>query len=284
MLLNLIKLAVQDIANPDDVVILTSIVEGVDGASYFGVREDSPNPLKIEDGQTVQQRFSHTIDIRGLYDATDMAQLRTWSGAQTPVRITGFTQDGFVLFDGSYLLNPNTQYDSVHVTALKVSVEWLGNYVGGYRQIHIGQNGLRNYDTQAGSGTLLFGWTAETGLTASLSGDDQTLTRASSTGTFGKSAAFFFPFEGETITFSLFLATAAASNDIGIRFLDDTGATISDTTDSPSGSGTFGVTAVVPAGTFFVQAIVNPGDTASDTVIFINPCLRMGTSTVYTNW
>lgn len=283
MLLNLIKLAVQDIANPDDVVTLTSIVEGVDGATYFGVREDSPNPLKIEDGQTVQQRFTHTIDIRGLYDATDMAQLRTWAGAQTPVRITGFSQDGFVLFGGDYLLNPNTQYDSIHVTALKVSVEWLGNYVTGYRQIHIGENGLRNYDTQAGSGNFLYGWSAEAGLTASLSGDDQTLTRASGSSTYGKSASILFPFEGETLTFSAQFSAVESGTSIGLRFLDDTGATVSSVTGLVD-VGIYGVTATVPAGTFFVQAIVNPGNTASDTATFFNPCLRIGTSTEYTNW
>jgi hypothetical protein len=284
MLLQLRKLAVQSIATPADIVILTNISEGVEGATVFGVTEEEVNPIKILDGQTALTAYRHTINIRGLYDDTDMAQLKTWALAQEPVRITGLGVNGAIIFDGDYLLAVNTGFDSINTVALKVTVEWANEYGSGYQQIAIGQNLLRNYDTQAGSGNFLYGWTAETGITPALSGDDQSFTRASSTGTYGKSDSFLFPFEGETLTFSLDLTVASATNDIGIRFLDDAGATISDTTDSPSASGIFGVTATVPAGTFFVQVIANPGDTASDTMTFYNPCLQIGTSTTYTNF
>jgi hypothetical protein len=163
-------------------------------------------------------------------------------------------------------------------------VESTGQYEAGYNPVFIGVNALRNYDMQAGSGNFLYGWTADAGITPTRSGGSQTFTRATSANTFGKTNALFFPYVGETITMSVFLSTAGASNEIGLRFLDDSGVIISDVVDNPSASGTFGVTATVPAGTFLVQVIVNPGDVASDTVIFTNPSLRIGTSTTYTNF
>lgn len=285
MLTQLVKLAIQEIADPDDIVVLTNISAGVDGASFFGITEESPDPLTIEDGQTVQQRFRHTINMRGLYDSADMTKLRTWSAAQVPVRITGYGVDGAAIWEGTYLISPSTGYDSVNVTALQVTVEWLGAFASGFRQIHIGQNLLRNYDTNAGDGTKLSGFTVGAGITASEAGGAQTLTRASSTGTYLASASIFFPFEGLTLTASINITAANSQNgEFGFRFLDDTGATISDSVDAIDSVSRISHSATVPAGTFFVRLIVNPSDTVADSVTFDEPMLAIGTNATYTDW
>lgn len=292
MLTQIQKLAVQSIADPDELVILTNISEGVEGATLFGITEESPDPLKIEDDQTVQQRFRHTVNIRGLYDSTDMAQLRTWSGSQTKVRLSGYTVDGFVLFNGDYLLSPNAQFDSVNVTALMVTVEWLGNFSSGYRQIHIGENGLRNYDVLAGASTLLYGSTADAGITPTLSGDDQTITYASGAGNGWRSGAIFFPFEGLTLTASANITSATGTMgwQIGLAFYVEDGTTIISTSitayDGGSVPARVSHSTTVPTGTFFIKMVVLAGSdqTPADSTTFHSPCIRVGTGTTYTNW
>lgn len=285
MLLQLRKLAVQSIATPADIVILTNISEGVEGATVFGITEEEVNPIKILDGQTALTAYRHTINIRGLYDDTDMAQLKTWALSQEPVRITGLGVNGAVVFDGSYLLAVNTGFDSINTVSLKVTVEWANQFEGGYQQIAIGQNLLRNHLVNLGTGTLLYGFTAETGATASYSGGIQTVTRASGTGTGVVSDTIFFPFVGEQLTASFTVQTDVAGvHAIGIRFLDDAGSPISTSTASVNGTGLASHTTTVPANTVFIRLVALVGDTASDEFSFTLPMIALGTNTTYTNF
>ena len=285
MLLQLRKLAVQSIATPADIVILTNISEGVEGATVFGITEEEVNPIKILDGQTALTAYRHTINIRGLYDDTDMARLKTWALAQEPVRITGLGVNGAVVFDGSYLLAVNTGFDSINTVALKVTVEWANEFTSGYQQIAIGQNLLRNYLVNLGTGTLLYGFTAETGATALYSGGIQTVIRASGTGTGVVSDTVFFPFEGEQLTASFTVQTDVAGvHAIGIRFLDDAGSPISTSTASVNGTGLASHTTTVPAGAVFMRLVALVGNTASDEFSFTLPMIALGTLTTYTNF
>jgi hypothetical protein len=288
MLLQLRKLAVQSIATPADIVILTNISEGVEGATVFGITEEEVNPIKILDGQTALTAYRHTINIRGLYDDADMAQLKTWALAQEPVRITGLGVNGAIIFDGDYLLAVNTGFDSINTVALKVTVEWANEFTSGYQQIAIGQNLLRNYLVNLGTGTLLYGFTADAGVTPTYSGGNQTVTYVSGSDNGVKSDAVFFPFEGEQLTASASFTAQTGTWAIGFRFLDSAGALISQSTTA------FGIgdvpgrntkTATVPAGTFFVQFVVVEGVTsAADATTFNTPQIALGTLATYTNF
>jgi hypothetical protein len=288
MLLQLRKLAVQSIATPADIVILTNISEGVEGATVFGVTEEEVNPIKILDGQTALTAYRHTINIRGLYDDTDMAQLKTWALAQEPVRITGLGVNGAIIFDGDYLLAVNTGFDSINTVALKVTVEWANEYQAGYQQIAIGQNLLRNYLVNLGTGTLLYGFTADAGVTPTYSGGNQTVTYASGSDNGVKSASVFFPFEGEQLTASASFTTQTGDWAIGFRFLDDSGALISQSTNAID-SGDVPIrgnwTTTVPAGTFFIQLVVVESQvSAAEATTFNTPQIALGTLNTYTNF
>jgi hypothetical protein len=288
MLLQLRKLAVQSIATPADIVILTNISEGVEGATVFGVTEEEVNPIKILDGQTALTAYRHTINIRGLYDDTDMAQLKTWALAQEPVRITGLGVNGAIIFDGDYLLAVNTGFDSINTVALKVTVEWANEYQAGYQQIAIGQNLLRNHLVNLGAGTLLYGFTADAGVTPTYSGGNQTVTYASGSDNGVYSASVFFPFEGEQLTASASFTAMTGDWAIGFRFLDDTGSLISQSTSTYSPIDVpvraFRST-TVPAGTHFIQFVVVQSQTnAADATTFNTPQIALGTLTTYTNF
>jgi hypothetical protein len=285
MLLQLRKLAVQSIATPADIVILTNISEGVEGATVFGITEEEVNPIKILDGQTALTAYRHTINIRGLYDDTDMAQLKTWALAQEPVRLTGLGVNGAIIFDGDYLLAVNTGFDSINTVALKVTVEWANEYQAGYQQIAIGQNLLRNHLVNLGTGTLLYGFTAETGATAGYAAGTQTVTRASGTGTGVVSDTVFFPFPGEQLTASFtVLVDTSGGHAIGIRFFDDAGSVISTSTTGVNVTGLVSHTATAPAGTAFIRLVALVGNTASDSFSFTLPMIALGTLTTYTNF
>jgi hypothetical protein len=277
---------VQSISDPDDVVILTNISEGVEGATVFGVTEEPVRDIKILDGQTAQTAFKHEINIRGLHDDADMAQLYTWALAQTPVRLTGLGVNGVVTFQGSHLLAINKGFDGIVTVALKVTVESTGQYEAGYNPVLIGVNALRNYDVASGAGNLVYGFSADAGITPTRSGGSQTATYASGSDNGVFSPSLFFPFVGERLTASASFTAQTGDWAIGFRFLDDTGALISQSTnafgigDVPARNGQ---TATVPAGTHFIQFVVVQSLTsAADATTFNTPQIALGTLTTYT--
>lgn len=109
MALTLIKVAIKD---PDstDMVLLSNIMEGVDGAVTMGWEEE-PESVKVEDGQTLDHSIMGTLDIKVLRaPASSIAILDGLIGKR--VEITGWTIEGFLLFNGKPYLNRDPDYNS----------------------------------------------------------------------------------------------------------------------------------------------------------------------------
>ena len=92
------QLAVQSQTNTSNYVVLDNIMEGVDGAGSFGYSV-SPRAVRVQDAQTQQYAFDHTLDVHVLRSSdADLAKLQFIEANQEPVKATARGIDGSVLF------------------------------------------------------------------------------------------------------------------------------------------------------------------------------------------
>ena len=142
-----------------------------------------------------------------------------------------------------------------------------------------GKNALSLYDISQGSATLLSGFLLEGGASGSVSGANQTVT-ATDKDTGVKSTPFLFPFVGARVIASADFSNATVRYNVGVRFLDNAGATISEATTDYIASGRRTVEATVPANTVYIQFISTRNDAtgASGAWTFTRPALRTNSS------
>lgn len=119
MALTLKKVAIKD-PNSSDVVILSNIMDGVDGAAAFGFSQEGES-AQIEDNQTLEHTFMGDLDIKVLRaSASDKAIIDGLVGK--PVEVVGWGISDFIVFDGNPTLNRETDFNSnilndrIHVT------------------------------------------------------------------------------------------------------------------------------------------------------------------------
>jgi|AntRauTorckE6833_2_1112554.scaffolds.fasta_scaffold12253_6 hypothetical protein len=100
------------IKDPDsaDMVILSNIMDGVDGAASMGWTLEGEE-VRIEDNQTYEHSHMGELDIKVLrLNDTDLATLRGLVGKR--VEIMGWTIDGFFLMRDNPILNRHEDYNS----------------------------------------------------------------------------------------------------------------------------------------------------------------------------
>lgn len=119
MALTLKKVAIKD-PDSSDMVILSNIMEGVDGGAAFGFSQEGES-AQIEDNQTLEHTFMGDLDIKVLRcSASDKAILDGLVGK--PVEISGWGISDFIVFDGTPTLNREHDFNSsilndrIHVT------------------------------------------------------------------------------------------------------------------------------------------------------------------------
>lgn len=222
-MLNLLtRLAVQNVSSPASIAMLSNIMEGVDGAELFGynVEEES---VQVEDNQKLQHSHLHTLDVRCLDSNTNSAILDAIVAGNHKARISGYTPDGFLIWNDQSLLVRNKQYDGIIATAITATVKSTPNFRGTppSRAVHASRNLLGVYDvTSITTATL-------------------------------KGLNIFFPFAG------LELTASGTGGNVGFSFRDSAGDEIE------SSTGTSPHTATIPANTVFIRfdggtTIANP--------------------------
>lgn len=222
-MLNLLtNVAVQNQNTPASIARLSNIMEGVDGAETFGYNVEQES-VRVEDNQTQQTAHLHTFDIRCIEDSANSAILDAIVASNYKAKISGYTPDGFLIWDEPSLLVRNKQYDNIFASAVLATVKSTPNFRGtpAKRAVHAGRNLLGVYDVTSIS-------------TATL-----------------KTLNIFFPFPG------LELTASGSGGNVGFSFRDSAGAELS------SSTGTSPHTATIPANTVFIRfdggtTITNP--------------------------
>lgn len=270
--------------------VLYNVMEGVDGSAAFGLSVEK-RALAVADNQEFQYAHDYVFDIRVLSGSTGDAALQVIQSDYALqglglVRVTGISEDGFMLFRDPMLMQSPPQYDNVYARRLYTTLTTTPGYAGTAPlrslPVYVGSNALFVYDVESGSASLLNGMTTSGTITTSVSGAAQTVTRAADASAYLASRNIFMPFAGQQITASAFVASANAGYTLGFRFTDIDGAEISVSTASETGATSRkSHTAVIPANTAFVQFYVAPGATAANSVTFQYPAIRLGTNATY---
>lgn len=149
---------------------------------------------------------------------------------------------------------------------------------------YAGANALRLFDTENGSSTLLSGFTADASVTGSVAANVQTV--ATDTKDDGVAhEPILFPFSGATVIASADFSAATVRFNVGVRFLDENKATLSESMSDYTQSGRRSHEAEAPSGTVYIQWIStrNEASAADDGEwSFSRPALRTN-STAYSN-
>ena len=283
MSLTLRKVAIKD---PDsaDMVLLSNIREGVDGAADIGFTQDG-DEIRIEDNQTYEHSHNGQLDIKVLQPGvSDVAILNGLIGKR--VEVSGWTIEGFLLFRDTVRLNRNPDYNSqVLNDRLLLTQKAPKGYSSGSSAFYVGPNALSLYNFRSGvlgtggANDMLYGFEAESGVFAEM--DGALLKVTTDTVAVGvKSKKIFFPFEGATLYASADFSDAGGERfRIGVRFLNSAGGTISESTSNYVQSGRKSHTATVPANTVYVQWITLKHEftAESDSWTFTRPALRTTT-------
>jgi len=265
------KIAIQDASSPGDIVFLSNIMEGVEGAASFGYTEEITG-LKVEDNQTQNYLRNGILDVRVIQSSdSDLAILDDLINNQKKARVTAITIDGFVIFEREVLLyrapyfNSNIISDQIYI---KVSdnLGYSGTAPNTRQAFYGGDNALALYKVRVGSSLLLNGFQKETGVDSVVIGSSQTINVYTAQQAL-LSNALLFPFPGENLTVSFNVTEADITYRLGVRFLDSASSVLSNDYTTFSSTGRITHSATVPASTVYVQFYVtNDGSVGASEV------------------
>lgn len=109
MSLTLKKVAIKD-PDTDDVVILSNIMDGVDGSAAMGWTLDGEE-IRIEDNQTLEHSEVGELDIKVLRPVSaDLTTLKAMVGKR--VEVSGWTIEGFFRMRDNPFLNRHEDFNS----------------------------------------------------------------------------------------------------------------------------------------------------------------------------
>lgn len=109
MALTLKKVAIKD-PESSDMVILSNIMDGVDGGAAFGFSQEGES-VQIEDNQTLEHSFMGDLDIKVLRSSdSDKAIIDSLVGKR--VEIVGYGISDMIVFAGNPVLNREHDYNS----------------------------------------------------------------------------------------------------------------------------------------------------------------------------
>lgn len=287
------NVAVQDQTTVTNIVTLDNIMSGVDGSSVFGYALETKS-LEVNDKQKQQYAHTHTFDIRVVQGTTaELAILRAIVDNQRNVKVSGYSPDGFFLWDEPTLMVRNTQFDQVVADALLLTHDTTIGYRGtaplSKLGVYAGDNALALYDVLSGSADVLNGFSFVTSATGGVVGSEQEViapATVTENTVYFRSANIFFPFVGQAITASATIgAITGGSFKIGIEFVQPDGSTIISTTRTGivTQNALASVTGVVPANTAFIRFVLTAGTVAfaGESVIISQPMLSLGGRTQF---
>jgi len=273
-MLNLLSnVAIQDTKAAGNIVYLNNIMEGVDGAATFGYSLE-PTAVKVDDNQTQQFKHDHTFDIRVLQGSSaDLTKIKVIDAGNNPVRVSGYSPNGFFVIDEPAQLTYHSQYDSVIADRILVTTTGVNGYGGtapGVKlPVYAGDNLLAVYKVNSGSASYLNSFDqADSG---TVTGDSMSF----ASGDTVLSRPIFFPFPGLSVI-GLVNITTGTSYSVSITALDSAGSVLSSISDNFTGTGVKTVTGVLPASTASVQFEITSG---TGTVVFKQPAIRLQGST-----
>lgn len=297
MILKIKKIAIIEQGSPDVKVELTAVNEGVDGSAVFGFTNEH-NTIIIEGGQSFSDYANANLDIRVLSPSdSDATQLQTWADNNTDLYIVALCIDGVIAFGnketqlGLAKISLNKSLSNNNVFAFKITKKSIYGYDSNavYQSgLYMGNNLLANtdfLDTNGSGGAQE--WSSGGFISRSFSNGQQTLEFSTVLKTFSKEV--YFPFDNETVTFSLLVnqaATTPAVERIRITFLDSNGSTISSISNtSLTDSSVNSISGNTPTGTFALNLQYSAQTSSgNDTVILSQPKLSVGTDTTYTKF
>jgi len=216
------KIAIRPMDDALNIVKLTNIMEGVDGAAVFGYNLE-PVAIQVEDNQTQQYKHIHTFDVRVIEESADSAIIDGWIAEQTRVEIMGQGIDG-LFFMSDVLLTRNKQYDGIFASAFFATVETLTSFTRGQdvflgtntpekttskslrQQVYAGTSLIDRYDTRLSSfytdgDTYQNGWVRRFGISSNVNVADGVVT-FSTTDTSDRyqlSESWFMPFSDQPL-------------------------------------------------------------------------------------
>jgi hypothetical protein len=279
MALTLKRIAIK---NPEstDIVTLSNIIEGVDGAAAFGWTQEG-SEVRVEDNQTMEHSHLGDLDIKVLTpNEADLTIINNLIAS--PVEISGWTINGFFRMRNNPLLNRSQDFSSAilndHIYLTTNAPKGYSNEgADGWQSaaFYAGANALRLYNTDTGDDDLISGFEADAGVTASRSGAMQTVT-TDTEGDGVSSLPIFFPFPAARLIAAADFSAADERFNIGVRFLNASGATISESVNDFIASGRRSHAVTLPANTAYVQFITtrNADTGASGSWTFTRPSLR----------
>ena len=297
------RIAFADSSN--NVVSLINIMDGVDGAEQFGYSLEDTRDLIIDNGATNPVALGHTIELRCLRDSTHIAQLNTWIGAQTPVRISGYGVDGFVYCHDRVLLTwADEQAGQASVIRIKATVETAPGHDSNFRRnggIFASRNLLSMYDRERGSvelmaGTILSGETASfiprvfTAPTQALElSATPTITSNFTFLTDSGGSNYLFPFPGVVVSLSINTVTVSGTSyRINIVPRNAAGTSLADVSTGISSTGVTTVSHTLPINTHQISCrisvVVTGGAQDGDAITFNRPSLNIGSTRNYSRF
>lgn len=280
------NVAVQDQTVVSNIVTLDNIMSGVDGAATFGYTLETKN-LEVNDKQKQQYAHTHTFDIRVIEpDSASEAILRAIRNNNRLVKVSGYSPDGFFLWDEPTLMVEDKQFDEIVASALLLTHDTTIGYRGTEPNkklaVYAGDNALALYDILSGN-TTLNGFSLVSSATGGVVGDTQELITPATTTentVYLRSANIFFPFVGIPITASAnVVSISGGAYKIGVEFVQSDGSTIISTSrTSDVTTGVQSVTGTTPANTVYIRFVVTAGTTASagEDIDFKQPMLSLG--------
>lgn len=281
------NVAVQDQSVASNIATLDNIMSGVDGSSVFGYTLETKN-LEVNDKQKQQYAHTHTFDIRVIQpDSSTQAILTAITNNNRLVKVSGYSPDGFFLWDEPTLMVQDNQFDQIVSSALFLTHETTIGYRGtaplSKLGVYAGDNALALYDVLSGSATVLNGFSLVTSATGTVTGNQQAVTTPATTTentVYLRSANIFFPFVGVGITASAnIIGLSGGAFKIGVEFVQSDGTTIISTSrTSDVTTGVQSVTGTTPANTVYIRFVVTAGTSASagEALTFNQPMLSLG--------
>ena len=282
------SVAVQDQTATSNIVTLDNIMSGVDGSAVFGYNLEA-KALEVNDKQKQQYAHTHTFDIRVVQGTTaEIATLQAIIDNNRTVKVSGYSPDGFFLWDEPTVMVRNTQFDQVVADAVLLTHDTTIGYRGtaplSKLAVYAGDNALALYNVLSGSASVLNGFSLLNNATGSVTGSAQTVTVGATTaaGTvYLRSANIFFPFAGVGITGSISTTAQTGDYELGIEFVQSDGTTIistaTETFDAGGAPERVSVVGTTPANTAFIRLVVRASLVSAAQAVTLNsPMLSLG--------
>jgi hypothetical protein len=130
-----------------DIAVLDNIMTGVDGSATFGYGIDVAS-IEVNDKQKQQYLHTHKLDIRVLKgDSATALKIDTMADNQRPVKVSGVTPDGFIIWNRPVLIARNEQFTNRIISRqIGMTIDTPIGYVDGEMSVYAGDNALALYD------------------------------------------------------------------------------------------------------------------------------------------